>query len=264
MNKYYFACYFFLLLTLTSFAQEISIVVYKGKVSFDRENYLLPKSRYVISPTKSVHYETGSEFVIFSKQKMYKKVSGDGATINYKQILDNLKVNAPSSFYRLMLTYHEIGKVNTEAKGSAIGAAKGLNDKKDKEQLDKEEIIKPIDSAKTGSNSIVLDWKLNNSILNGRLYVIHELTRDTLINEPATHIGKKEVNLEKTGSYQWFIYSKSDKKKRINQTLIKLDAQEINKMQQDFTTFKEALSQFNAELQAILIEEYKIKNGIIE
>jgi hypothetical protein len=264
MNKYLIAICFFLLLTLNSFGQEISIVVYEGHVSFDKKSNLLPKTRYEISPNTSVHYATNSKFVIFSKTKLYKKVSSDGATISYKEILDNLKANAPSTFLRLMWSYHEMAKTNTDAIGSGIGAAKGLNNIKDREMVDKGETIFPFDSAKTGSKSINLDWNLKNSIMNGRLYVIHQPTKDTLYNQPATNSGKVTVNLEKTGPYQWFIYSKSDKRKRINQTFIKQDELEHKKMKLDFVTFKEVIAILDEDLQTILIAEYKLKYGIID
>lgn len=255
----------FLLMTFNCLAQDVSIVVYEGKVSFvDKKQLLLPKTRYSIYPTTLIEYDPGSKFTIFSKNKIYNKTSNGGAALNYQKVLQNLNASTQTGFLKLMATYKELNQMETAAIGSSFGAAKGLNDRKDTELIASEENMSPIDSAKTGSKSIDLNWKLKNSIMGGRLYVIHQLTKDTIYNQPATNIGKVSIPIEKTGNYDWFIYSKIDKKKRINQSFVKLSEEEDNKLKADFEDFKKEIVMFDEELQAILIEEYKKKFGIID
>ncbi len=263
--KYHFILLLFLSITLNSLAQEISIVVYKGTVSFGKEP-LLFKTRYEIPPKSNttITYGTNSKFTIFSSTKLYQHTIKESASISYSQILNNLNINAPTSFLKLMSSYHDFTKIQSETKGSAVGAAKGLNDRKDVELNAREDVFLPLDSAKTGSKSIDLNWKIKNSIMGGRLYVIHQQTKDTIYNQPATNVGKINITIEKTGNYDWFIYSKIDKKRRINQSFIKLSEEESNKMKSDFEAFKKAIAVFDEELQDTLIEEYKLTFGIID
>lgn len=263
--KYHLTVLLFLVMMFNAVAQNISIVVYEGKVSFvDKKQSLLPKTRYEISSTTIIDYEPGSKFTIFSKNKLFHKKSKDGASLNYQKILQNLNASIPTGFLKLMSTYRELSEMETLGKGSAAGAAKGLNDKKDIEPLESGESISPIDSAKTSSNTIHLNWKLKNSIMNGRMYIIHQITQDTLYNQPANNIGSLSINLEKLGQYDWFIYSKSDKKKRINRSFIKLSEEEASKIRTDFEAFKTGIAMLEDDLKDFLIEEYKLKFGMIE
>lgn len=261
--KAYFTFLLFLLVAINSIAQKLSIVVYKGPVSLDNKT-LLFNTRYEIPTQAMVQYGPKSQFTIFSKTKIYKKTSPDGATQTYSQILANLNAQAPTGFLKLMDTYKDFSEIETATKGSAVGAAKGLNDRKDAKLLDNDEMISPTDSAKTGAKSITLNWKTKNSFLAGRLYVIHQQTQDTIYNQPATQIGTANIAIEKPGIYNWFIYSKIDKKKRINQCFIRLSEEENEKLKSDFENFKKEIAILDTELQEILIEDYKAKFGIID
>ena len=164
----------------------------------NRPNPLQLKTKYEISPKTTIQYNVNSEFAIFSKTKLYKRTYKEAANQTYKDILANLNINAPRDFWELMGSYHSYSEIQNDAKGSGFGAGDGLNDRKDAELMSKDENIYPADSSKTSSKSIELNWKLKNSIMNGRLYVIHQSTKDTIYNQPATNIGKVIISLEKT------------------------------------------------------------------
>lgn len=262
--KHYIIFLLFLLMITDSFGQKISIIVFEGIVSFENIPALELKTKYEIEPSTKVSFKPDSRFIIYSKTKMFKADNTIAATMDYKQIKDNLISNATTGFLKLMSKYHELQNAKSEAFGSIKGAGKGLNDKKGAQLLSNQELFFPKDSARTSAKSLELSWKLKNSIMGGRLYVINQQTKDTIYNQPATSEGKATLNLDKSGNYNWFIYSKMDKKKRINQTFIKQSEEENKKMLLDFDSFKKDIALMEEELKAILLEEYKLKYGIIE
>ncbi len=245
-------------------SQEISIVVFEGTVTFSKDVVLRHRIKYSISPEVILSFSPKSNFVIFSSNKIFEKKQTLGASMDYRTIIENMRVKMTQNFMNLMNTYQKLHEIESDAKGSVIGASRGLNDKKGVPLTQTESPFYPVDSAQVVNPVLELKWKLNNAVMNGRLMVIHQKTADTLYNQPAATVGKATLNLNQAGTYDWFIYSKSDKKKRINQTFTKLTDQEYKTYQIRLSNFTNEIKSFDHELQEILIAEFKSANHILE
>lgn len=248
--------------------QEIYIAVYDGVVAFQDGRHLNLNFRYELPKGKPVNFSANTSVVMFTKTKyfFYKAAGASGMT--YNAIYDSLKNSSPANstsfFGYLRRLQFSAGDAEEFTKGGVLGGIKGIDNRRRKAGDENYELALPVDSARMLSGTIRLQWELKEKIFGTRLIVVNIQTKDTVHNSAASNTGDVSLTIEKEGTYNWFLYSSLQKKKKINQVFIKPGAEEVKTAQKKLGEFKAGISALDNLFKELLIEDYLYVEKLVE
>lgn len=249
-------------------AQEIFIVAYKGDIKFNDGRLLNHNFRYALDRGMSVVFDIGSSAVLFSKDKYFsvEKVSIK-TTYNYIDFVNrfNTKMAEKNTFNSYLQKTHFFStEVKESSKGAVVGGLKGIDNNNGKLVRDINETIFPQDSGKVLTNTVHLKWEVAGKTFGTMLIVVNNLSHDTIYNKVASNKGELDIVFEKEGVYSWFLFSKLENKKSINRVIIKPSFTEKSRIQKELEDFKAQITNFDEELQQLLLDDYLYQNSILE
>jgi|GEM_PF-7102963 len=257
MKTIYLLCLLFFACA-TSYAQEPFIIVYEGDVNFTKPSTSPSFSigtRYAVPKNSAIKYSDNSHFIVFTKTKFFEKKEDAEHEMDYNTMLKNLKNNMGGSFWKLLHDYHQLTELGQTSFGGSIAGTKGLNDKKGKATTD-DQVLSPEEFALITTQTVKLKWSIKDKVPGARMMVVHKESGAVIYNEPGGPSGEIEVALEQNGSYDWYLFSKLENKKRINRTFVKLSEADAKKMSDELNALKKDMAPLTPELQQIMLQEF--------
>ncbi len=270
--------FFFCLLLLAmpaTYAQDIYIAVYNGKVTFEDGRQLELKFKYSVPRQGKLFFDDGSSSIVFTKDKYFTVVPGrDPKNLTFNDIRDSLGFNdfakkfqslnaqGKGSFTDYLLKLHQFSSLNETSRGGVVGGVSGINgrvvSKRNKEGFKATE-----DYVRMLSGNAKLQWPAASRVFGCRLIIIDLQTKDTVYNELAPQENNAMIPMEKEGTYKWLLYTKLEGAKHSGIFVIP-NEEEKKRLQNQVVVFKQQLESFNDEVSDYLLEDFLAENKLIE